>query len=170
MSKSGDGKLLAGSDKRTRRADVRQIVLRDPIPRFQNECCFLIAAAWPPHSAERLRLSGKLLIKQGEAAPRQVGRRSLQTSKGICHGKAEPYRTVRRQSRIKTCRAQDRQLVHFSSTSSITRRTFPPRILSMSPSEYPRRKSSAVKFGRSATDCSSVGKAWTPSKSEPMPT
>src|SRR2546423_3385943 len=54
--------------------------------------------------------------------------------------------------------------------SSMTRSMFPPRILSISVSEYPRFNNSLVKFGKSATDLRSAGTACTPSKSDPMPT
>ena len=50
-------------------------------------------AAVPPHSAVRLCLTEEVALKSfPEAQP--------QEKKGEEHGKAEPYRTVRRHSRI----------------------------------------------------------------------
>ncbi len=54
-------------------------------------------AAVPPHSAERLRLSGNGYLKFGRL--RLFPRRSLENKKNLHAGKAEPFRTVRRQSR-----------------------------------------------------------------------
>ena len=55
-------------------------------------------AALPPHSAERLRLSGQRSNFFHEAMPHELEAQPPGILLGI-DGKAEPYRTVRRQSR-----------------------------------------------------------------------
>src|SRR6266498_650895 len=58
-----------------------------------------LSAALPPHSAERLRLSDRFRFSDCEAAPRKDTRGVASNSEMRRTGKAEPFRTVRRQSR-----------------------------------------------------------------------
>jgi len=55
-------------------------------------------AALPPHSAERLRLSGQGINKFGGCAS-NYARHSLAENRHSLSGRAKPFRTVRRQSR-----------------------------------------------------------------------
>src|SRR6185295_11158006 len=90
--------LYAMSEGLTREARVRAGMRLAPVTRIRFPTMFIGPAAAPPHIAESLRLSGRVLFDSGGSASVVRGVASQQNRNGRS-GKPEAYRHVRRPSR-----------------------------------------------------------------------